>query len=288
MDSRLDSRPREYMQCAIVKNNRAEPIPGGRGHCPTCDSIMIAKCGPRVLHHWAHEGRRNCDPWWENETQWHRDWKNCFPEQCREVHHRAHGGEIHRADVKTPTGICIEIQHSSMPDTERLAREDFYGNLLWIVDGRAFRERFHILHRLPDPNAPIAEDIVWFPPHPNWRGDCTGLFYRLSETRESYPETTITKANVGSIGGMVQVHSLADIRDEVLAAYVGHRQYYWVRLRKAWLESPSAAFLDFGDDWVAKLDTYDDYGLPCIRVLTKRRLVRDAMSFADVGLIGKG
>ena len=175
------------MQFAIVNGKRAEPIPGGRGHCPTCDSIMIAKCGPRVLHHWAHEGRRNCDPWWENETQWHRDWKNRFPEQCREVHHRAHDGEIHRADVKTPTGICIEIQHSSMPDTERLAREDFYRDLLWIVDGRAFRERFHILHRLPGSDAPIAEDIVWFPPHPNWRGHRTGLFYRLSEIRESYP-----------------------------------------------------------------------------------------------------
>ena len=276
------------MQYALVDGERSEPFPGGRGRCQICNSVMIAKCGPRVLHHWAHKGRRNCDPWWENETHWHRDWKNRFPEQCREICHQAPDGEIHRADVKTPTGIYIEIQHSSMPDTERLARESFYGNLLWIVDGRSFRERFRILHPLPDPSAPVAEDIVWFPPHANWRGDGIGIFYRLSETRESYPDRKVTKSNIRSIDGMVQVHGLSQISDEVLAAYVGHHQCYWVHPRRTWLESPSPVFLDFGDDWVARLDSYDDYKLPCIRVVAKSRLVRDVISRADVGLVGEG
>ena len=275
------------MQFALVNGERVEPFPRGRGRCPVCDSIMIAKCGPRVLHHWAHRGQRNCDPWWENETQWHRDWKNWFPEHCREVHHQTPNGEIHRADIKTPTGIYIEIQHSSMPDTERLTREAFYGNLLWIVDGRAFRERFRIHHPLPDPTASVAEDIVWFPAHPNWRGDGTGQFYRLSETRELHPGTPITKANVASIAGIVEVHSLAEISGEVLDAYVGHRQYYWVRPRTTWLESPCPVFLDFGDDWVAQLDSYDDYKLPCIRIVAKNRLVHDALSCTDVAAVGK-
>ena len=61
---------------------------------------------------------------------------------------------------------------------------------------------------------------------------------------------------------MVEVHGLAEIIDEVLDAYVGHRQYYWVRPRTTWLESPCPVFLDFGDDWVAQLDSYDDYKLP--------------------------
>lgn len=274
------------MQYAVVGDERSEPFPGGRGRCSICGSVMIAKCGPRVLHHWAHKGRRSCDPWWENETPWHRDWKNRFPEQCREVHHRASDGEIHRADVKTPTGIYIEVQHSSMPDSERLAREHFYGNLLWIVDGRSFGERFRILHPLPHPNAPIAEDIVWFPPHPNWRGDGIGLFCRLSETRNSYPNIEITKSTIGSVSG-VFVHGLDKVRNEVLDAYVGHHQYYWVRPRRTWLESPCPVFLDFGGDWIARLDAYDDYGLPCVLILTKNQLVRDAMSCADVRQIGE-
>jgi len=90
---------------------------------------MIAKCGSRIMRHWAHTHAKNCDPWWENETQWHRDWKNHFPPDSREVSHTAENGEIHRADVKTTTGIVIEFQHSAMTDQERLSREQFYKNL---------------------------------------------------------------------------------------------------------------------------------------------------------------
>ena len=123
---------------------------------------MVAKCGPRVMHHWAHMARRNCDPWWENETAWHREWKNYFPEECREVSHTAPDGEVHRVDIKTPTGIVVEVQHSTMTDSERKSREAFYDNLIWVVDGRSFKNRFHLGCMLPDPNADGFEDIVWF------------------------------------------------------------------------------------------------------------------------------
>lgn len=109
-----------------------EAFPGGRGNCPVCGAETIAKCGPRIMHHWAHHRIRDCDPWWENETAWHREWKNKFPLECREVSHVAEDGEIHRADIKTPTGIVIEIQHSSMTDAERISREEFYQNLVWV------------------------------------------------------------------------------------------------------------------------------------------------------------
>ena len=118
------------MQIALVGSERLEAFPGGRGQCPTCGAAMIANCGPRILHHWAHAGRRNCDPWWENETEWHREWKNLFPETCREISHNAADGEIHRADIMTATGIYIEVQHSAMTDAERISREAFYKNLI--------------------------------------------------------------------------------------------------------------------------------------------------------------
>ena len=80
------------MEYATVDGERSKPFVGGKGCCPMCGAEMIAKCGPRVLHHWAHKGRRNCDPWWENETDWHREWKGYFPENCREIHHKAEDG----------------------------------------------------------------------------------------------------------------------------------------------------------------------------------------------------
>ena len=47
------------------------------------------------------KGRRFCDPWWENETEWHRAWKDQFPADWQEIVHHAEDGEKHIADVKT-------------------------------------------------------------------------------------------------------------------------------------------------------------------------------------------
>ena len=242
---------------------------------------MIAKCGPRVLHHWAHKGRSNCDPWWENETDWHREWKSYFPENCREIHHQAEDGEIHRADVMTPTGIYVEFQHSSMPEAERKACEAFYGNLLWIIDGREFRKNFNIYHKLPHPNSAMVSDIVWDKARRKFRGTWSGTFFRLTETQRDHPDKILTKSNVGSLDIMVTVHSLREIRTEVDGTYRGHHQYDWIRPRGVWLEIPFPVYIDFGDQLLVKLEIYDDSGLPCIRYLPKLHLVQDAMSKSD-------
>ena len=96
---------------------------------------MIAKCGEIKVHHWAHKGSRDCDPWWENETEWHRNWKNEFPVEWQEVIHRSKDGEKHIADVKTANEWVIEFQHSLIDPEERRARNNFYRKLVWVVDG---------------------------------------------------------------------------------------------------------------------------------------------------------
>jgi competence protein CoiA len=50
------------MQYALVDGDRREAFMGGRGLCPTCRAAMIAKCGPRILHHWGHAGRAQLRP----------------------------------------------------------------------------------------------------------------------------------------------------------------------------------------------------------------------------------
>jgi len=192
----------DFVQIAAVGNERKEAFPRGRGICPICGSPVIAKCGPRIVHHWAHFGRRECDPWWENETPWHREWKNHFPESCREVSHVAANGEIHRADIKTPTGIVIEIQHSSMTDTERISREEFYSNLVWVLDGKVFHKNFYIYHQLPAPESEVAQDIVWAKAKKNMHGANQGIFFRLSEALEDNPKITKATLRGGWIHGM--------------------------------------------------------------------------------------
>ena len=123
------------MKYALINGQRQEAQPNLSGQCPACDQAMIAKCGEINVWHWAHKGRRTCDPWWENETEWHRAWKGQFPESWQEVVHQADNGEKHIADVKTDQGWVIEFQHSRIEPKERRSRDTFYPKLVWVVDG---------------------------------------------------------------------------------------------------------------------------------------------------------
>ena len=122
------------MRFALVDGHRAEPNPGGRGACPCCGAEMLAKCGDVYAYHWSHKARRMCDPWWENETAWHRGWKEQFPLEWQERIHHSDAGEKHIADVKTDAGWVLEFQHSYLKPAERQARSDFYLKLMWVVD----------------------------------------------------------------------------------------------------------------------------------------------------------
>ena len=113
---------------------RIEATPGAFGVCPGCNAEMLARCGTKKVWHWAHKGQRHCDPWWENETEWHRGWKNRFPTNWQEVPARDETGELHIADIKTPYGLVIEFQHSAIQPGEVAKRTNFYDQVIWIVD----------------------------------------------------------------------------------------------------------------------------------------------------------
>lgn len=122
------------MKYALVNDQRLEAQPSLSGKCPSCDAPMVAKCGEIKVWHWAHLGKLMCDPWWENETEWHRAWKGQFPVEWQEAVHRAENGEKHIADVKTDQGWAIEFQHSHLKPEERRSRDAFYTKLCWVVD----------------------------------------------------------------------------------------------------------------------------------------------------------
>lgn len=124
------------MQLALVDGKRTEPATGLKGVCPLCKQPVIAKCGNQRLHHWAHKSTAECDCTKEAETEWHRQWKEKFPEDWREIiHYDLKTNEKHIADVKTAGGMVIEFQYSHIDPKERQSREDFYKNMIWVVDG---------------------------------------------------------------------------------------------------------------------------------------------------------
>lgn len=137
------------MKFALVDGVRRVPEPGLFGKCPIFGHPMIAKCGKIRTPHWAHQGSPSCDPWWENESEWHRAWKGHFPEEWQEVTHEAEQGEKHIADVKTALEWVIEFQRSPIKPEERHSRETFYKKLIWVVDGtRRKRDRAQFLQAL--------------------------------------------------------------------------------------------------------------------------------------------
>lgn len=125
------------MHFALINDKHIEAAPGLRGAvCPGCGAPVIAKCGIQKVNHWAHRNTKMCDSWWETETEWHRAWKNNFPIEWQEVFlPDEQTGEKHIADVRTEHGLVIEFQHSHITPEERIAREKFYKNMVWIVDG---------------------------------------------------------------------------------------------------------------------------------------------------------
>ncbi|MCR9063835.1 MAG: competence protein CoiA family protein [Cytophagales bacterium] len=131
------------MRIALINNERSEAQPGQKGICPVCDQTVIAKCGDKKVWHWAHQSLASCDKWWESETEWHRKWKNNYPVECQEVILLDKDtGDKHIADVRTKHNLVIEFQHSSIKKEERISREEFYKNMVWLVDGTRLKNDY--------------------------------------------------------------------------------------------------------------------------------------------------
>lgn len=131
------------MRFAIIDNNRVEAQPKLQGICPVCSKPVIAKCGTRRIWHWAHRSIISCDNWWEPETEWHLHWKNNYPVEWQEVTLQdKQTNEKHIADIRTAHNLVIEFQHSPIKNEERISRERFYKNMLWVVDGTRLKNDY--------------------------------------------------------------------------------------------------------------------------------------------------
>ncbi len=108
---------------------------GEKGICPLCNNLLVARRGEIRAPHWWHKNGRKCDSWYEPKGPWHKFWQDKFPEDCREIP-RYDGDKKHIADIFLPnSGYVIECQYSSMSLEKAREREDFYGNMFWIVNG---------------------------------------------------------------------------------------------------------------------------------------------------------
>lgn len=251
------------MKYAIVEGVKSEPFKGAVGLCEVCGNEVIAKCGVIKIHHWAHKSLIECDSWWENETIWHRNWKNLFPIEWQEVTHKdVITGEIHRADIKTDFNLIIELQNSPISIDEQVSRETFYENMIWIINGEKFKKNFYILDKLPNPSDEFVRDIVF---DSRRRADLGKTFFRHSLN----PDLRSPKYPFQ----MFRVSNMEEIQNEIEESYIGHHLYDWVKPRKNWLTSKSKVFIDFWDEYLYNLTKYDYYKLSVVRMYKKEYII---------------
>lgn len=160
------------MKFAQVNGQKKVATKGAKGFCQYCSSEMIAHCGDDRVHHWKHKSKRNCDKWWENETEWHRLWKNSFPKDWQEVIHYDSSGEKHIADVKTLSGWILEFQHSYLKPEERLSRNAFYPKLIWVVDGTRRKRDVPQFNQCLNESLVIANNPPFFIRRINFPEEC--------------------------------------------------------------------------------------------------------------------
>jgi len=123
-----------------LKDSRVKATPKKKATCPICKGELVSKCGDVMQWHWAHKSKEDCDSWYEPESNWHRNWKDLFPEECQEV-----TVGKHRADIKFPSGFVIELQNSSISSGDICNREEFYGeNMIWILNGKTLAKGLNL------------------------------------------------------------------------------------------------------------------------------------------------
>lgn len=113
-----------------VKNNKY--------FCPVCGEPLTIRAADSlaVKMHFAHKRGTQCDDWKHDMSEWHYNWQQCFPKECREVVVE-NNGEKHRADILIGNTV-IEFQHSPITGEEINKRNQFYTScghsVFWVFD----------------------------------------------------------------------------------------------------------------------------------------------------------
>lgn len=196
--------------------NRVLPEKGMTAQCPMCRSEVIAKCGDVVRWHWSHTVARDCPVQFDGVTEWHLEWQS-YADQT-EVTIGAH-----RADIVTPDGMVVEVQHSAISVEDIRAREVHYGRMMWVFDARTpfADDRFVIRKVLPE-----YQTFRWKHPRKSVRACRKPVFLDLGDDT-LFQIKKISTSPKGVTGGWGYRVPVEDVRALIVGrkaaqAYPGH------------------------------------------------------------------
>jgi competence protein CoiA len=156
----------------------------------------------------------------------------------------------------------VEFQNSPMSLAEMYSRENFYGQMLWIVNGARFENNFHILAKLPDPKVDWVSDFVFSPMSHTYRDAAKRLVcWRKSENPNYKP------------GDLVLVYNDRSLYEMVEKNYIGHHLFDWVKPRTVWYSATKRVFFDFDTTYLWELKFYSEQDFLCIQAIQKQDLI---------------
>jgi competence CoiA-like predicted nuclease len=149
------------------KRVRANPILK-EVFCPYCGGEVIAKCGKIKIWHFAHKQDWACDDWKGKESDWHLEWKSNFDGPFQEVIVKKEN-KRHTADIKT-SNMVVEFQNSSISSEDISKREEFYGEMIWVMNGDTLCKNMEL--------TPKGEIVTfrWKWPHKSWKGNTKTIY----------------------------------------------------------------------------------------------------------------
>jgi len=193
---------------AIKNNIKIKATPKDKAKCSICDSEVIAKCGRIKVWHWAHKDNKDCDDWYEPESEWHLKWKNEFPKECQEFTIGRH-----RADIRTKSRWIIELQNSSISSEEIKDREEYYKRMVWLLNGRKFADNFEI-----NINGKWF-NLIWKHPRKCWWYSNKEIYIDLSEYL-IYLKTKLKSYKSGSLTHTSPVYEEYEFYNEHIDDYM--------------------------------------------------------------------
>lgn len=259
------------MEYSYVHGIKTEPQQGLVGICPRCGKEVFAKCGKIKLHHWAHKNLKDCDAWAEPETQWHRYWKNKFLKEYQEVvFTNPITNEKHRADVHTAKGITIEFQNSPISLDELHSRDEFYNNLIWIVNGEKFKGEFNMTCSIPNPQSPLLDNF----------SICSIGKYSMNVKENLMFFRNPIDENDFEANRLLNIND--PLLNEISLMMNKSQSKYWMidwkHKHNAWYNSKSHVFFDFGDDFLYWLKSRKQYRNPTIlwyvHIIEKKEFIK--------------
>lgn len=205
-------------------NQRIIPEKGKTGFCQICKNPVKAYCGEINIDHWRHVAEQNCDTWKEHESEWHREWKNKFPEDWQEVIIEINN-EKHIADIKTNNGLILELQNSSISKATIKERELFYQNIVWLINANTFKDNFSIRSIVKQELRYIDSQLK----HLNHKSDYKDSDSKNKEKEITRKEDSITKLSLkieSTKKKIVDITSAQNNITELLNNYLSTQYFY--------------------------------------------------------------